>query len=558
MSEKKKINKKASAFVSSGTKKHKAALTVLLTANAIGSVCVVFIALFAKYIIDAALAKDLECFSKYLIGLAIIFAAEILLKVLTQRITTVLQGKLEIYYKSRVFSSILSRDYSAVNAYHSGELLNRLTSDVKVVSDGITNVLPNVASMLAKLIGAVAVMLYLDKTFVGLLLLAGVFCIGATQIFRKQLKTRHKDVQQSDGVLRSFLQEGLESLLVIKVFGAHDLISDKANGFQNENYKKKLKKNTITILATTGLGVFFVAGYACALAWCAVKLFKGEITAGTLTAMLQLVSQVQTPITLLAAIIPQYFSILASGERLVEIEDIKPEQARNTENVDAKALYKNLKNICFENVTFSYDRDTVIENSNLVINKGDFVAITGISGIGKSTLFKILLGVLSPDEGEVFLRADKNYYSDVKTRKLFSYVPQGNMLFSGTIRENISFINPEATDDEIMEAAKTACAAEFINELPQGLDTVIGEKGHGLSEGQVQRLAVARAVLCNAPIVLLDEATSALDEDTEEKLLNNIRSIPNTTCIIISHKSAAKKICNREIRIENKEILTVK
>jgi ATP-binding cassette subfamily B protein len=166
-----------------------------------------------------------------------------------------------------------------------------------------------------------------------------------------------------------------------------------------------------------------------------------------------------------------------------------------------------------------------------------------------------MLGVLEPEEGTVYIDADKTYYSDMKTRKLFSYVPQGNMLFSGTIRENISFIKSDATDEEIMNAAKLACADEFINELPEGLDTVIGEKGHGLSEGQVQRVAVARALLCKSDIILLDEATSALDEQTEKKLLENIRSLDGVTCIIISHKAAALDICNREIRIEDKKII---
>ena len=197
----------------------------------------------------------------------------------------------------------------------------------------------------------------------------------------------------------------------------------------------------------------------------------------------------------------------------------------------------------------------MLENADFTVNRGDFIAITGISGIGKSTLFKVMLGVLEPEQGTVYIDADRTYYSDIKTRKLFSYVPQGNMLFSGTIRDNIAFVNQDADEQQIMRAARLACAESFIKELPDGLDTVIGEKGHGLSEGQVQRIAVARALLCNSDIILLDEATSALDEQTEKQLLENIRGIQGVTCIIISHKAAALDICNREIRIEDKKII---
>ena len=537
---------------------YKSAIFSLVFSDALSSGLAVSISLFAKYIIDYALDKNEYQFKKYLLVLAVIFAVELVAKLISQRISAVLQGKLEIDYKSRIFGEILEKDYSAINSYHSGELLNRLTSDVNVISSGITSALPNFASFLTRLVVAIVIMVSLDKTFVGLLLLGGIFCIVVSLLFRKPLKSRHKAFQEAEGKLRSFLQEGLESLLVIRVFSIANKINAKALGLQKEKYKQSLRKNTITIVATTGLGMFFLIGYGFALAWCAVKLYNGSITAGSLTAMLQLVNQIQMPLTMLAAIIPSMFSILASAERLTELEAVKTETVKNTEDIDTDKLYDNLKDISFENVTFSYDRDTVLEHADLTINKGDFAAITGISGIGKSTLFKLMLGVLEPTEGEIWLEADKKYYSDIKTRKMFSYVPQGNMLFSGTIRENIAFIKTDASDEEIMKAAETACADSFINELPEGLNTVIGEKGHGLSEGQVQRLAVARAILCNAPVILLDEATSALDEATEEQLLQNIKAIPNTTCIIISHKAAAKRICNVEIRIEDKKIMNIR
>ena len=552
---KKKNFKKTNSFVMFAVKKRIPALLGLVLSDAVSSACAVSIALIAKYIINAALDRDIETFKKYLFVLAGVFILEIVLHMLSAHLKVVLNGKLVIDYKTRVFSAIFDKDYTLINTYHSGELLNRLSSDVGVVADGVSNSIPQAVSFFTRLLTAIIIMVSIDKTFVGVLLLVGVICILISLVFRKPLKTRHKAVQTALGKMRSFMQESIESMLVVKVFGIKGKINDKATELQKEHYKKRLHKNYITIIASTGLGVFFVAGYASALAWCAVKLYKGELSPGDLTAMLQLVNQIQTPLIMLAGIIPAYFNVFASAERLIELEDVKDEAVKNTGEIEFDNLSDTFKDIRFENVTFRYDRDIVLENADFTIKRGDFIAITGISGIGKSTLFKIMLGVLEPEDGAVYIDADKTYYSDIKTRKLFSYVPQGNMLFSGTIRENIAFIKPEATDEQILAAARLSCAEDFIKELPDGLDTVIGEKGHGLSEGQVQRIAVARALLCNSDIILLDEATSALDEQTERQLLENIRGIEGVTCIIISHKAAALDICNREIRIEDKKII---
>lgn len=552
---KKKDLKKTNSFIMSAVKKRIPVLLGLVLSDVVGSACAVSIALVARYIVNAALDKDHEVFIKNLIALGIIFLAEIILHMLSAHLKVVLNGKLTIDYKTRIFSKIFDKDYTIINTYHSGELLNRLSSDVSVVSDGISNSIPQFASFLTRLVTAIIIMIKIDSTFVGLLIAVGIICILISLVFRKPIKTRHKAVQKAQGKIRSFMQETIESMLVIKVFGIKDKIKSGSDELQKDHYKKRLRKNYITIIASTGLGVFFIAGYASALAWCAYRLYNGEIRAGDLTAMLQLVNQIQTPLIMLAGIIPAYFNVFASAERLIEIEEVKDEAVRNEEDVDFEALSESFKDIRFESISFKYDRDIVLENADFSVNRGDFVAITGISGIGKSTLFKIMLGVLEPETGTVYIDADKTYYSDIKTRKLFSYVPQGNMLFSGTIRDNIAFVRTDATDEQIMNAARLACADAFINELPEGLDTVIGEKGHGLSEGQVQRIAVARALLCNSDIILLDEATSALDEQTEKKLLENIRGIDGVTCIIISHKSAALEICNREIRIEDKKII---
>ena len=292
------------------------------------------------------------------------------------------------------------------------------------------------------------------------------------------------------------------------------------------------------------------------MAFGAWRILTGGMTYGDVTAMIQLVNQVQSPFASLPGIMPQYFSMIASAERLMEIDSIKEENHINECPIDVDKTYKELSEISFKNISFKYDRDVIFDNTSLTVKKGDFVAITGISGIGKSTLLKLLLGVFNAQNGCITLKTtDGEIAVDKNTRRLFSYVPQGNMVVSGTIRENLTFINDDVTEDEIAQAVEVSCAKQFIDELPRGLETVIGEKGLGLSEGQIQRLAIARSLLSKAPILLLDEATSALDEKTEKQFLTNLRQLENMTCIIVSHKKAAIEICNKNIRIKNGKII---
>lgn len=224
--------------------------------------------------------------------------------------------------------------------------------------------------------------------------------------------------------------------------------------------------------------------------------------------------------------------------------------------IDKHQLYAKMKGFEFNNVDFSYERDKVLVGANLFINKGDFVVIEGRSGVGKSTLMKLMLGVYELDGGSISIKTEnENVALDNSTRPLFAYVPQGNMLFSGTIKENVTFIKKDATDDEIERALDLSLSNEFVRTLPSGLNTVVGEHGVGLSEGQIQRIAIARAVLCDCPVILLDEATSALDEETERKVLDNLKSLREITLIIVSHKKAPAHICNRKIKIKNGKII---
>ena len=348
----------------------------------------------------------------------------------------------------------------------------------------------------------------------------------------------------------------MSNLLVVKAFSVEDKIQEQTDKLQEDNFIAKIKRRNFSIYANTGLNTVFSVGTVFAVAFGAWRILTGGMTYGDVTAMIQLVNQVQSPFASLPGIMPQYFSMIASAERLMEIDSIKEENHINECPIDVDKTYKELSEISFKNISFKYDRDVIFDNTSLTVKKGDFVAITGISGIGKSTLLKLLLGVFNAQNGCITLKTtDGEIAVDKNTRRLFSYVPQGNMVVSGTIRENLTFINDDVTEDEIAQAVEVSCAKQFIDELPRGLETVIGEKGLGLSEGQIQRLAIARSLLSKAPILLLDEATSALDEKTEKQFLTNLRQLENMTCIIVSHKKAAIEICNKNIRIKNGKII---
>lgn len=551
-------DRKTIAWIYQNSKTQLLALLALILANALFAGCGVLFALAAKGVIDGAVAGERDALIRQGLGLFTVIVLQLILRTLCRSLEVLIQGRLEMSYKHKLLGKILKKDYAHTSGYHSGELMNRLTGDITVVSEGVTGIVPELAGLLTKLVSALAVLCVFDLTFTLVFAVGGLTLFLTTKYFRKKLKHLHKSVQEKDGLLRSLMQELLESLIVIKIFGAEKAMETKAAERGQEHYRAKLRKNTVGILANAGFSFIFSIGYLYALVWGAFGLLAQTISFGTLTAILQLVGQVQTPFTALSGLFPKAYGVIASAERLIELENLPDEADRNKEEIHVPAVYSDLHSIRMKDVSFRYDRDMVLSHAGLTIEKGDFAVISGRSGIGKSTLIMLLLGIFAPTGGAIGieLNTGETLPVDKRTRKLFAYVPQNNLLLSGTIRENIAFIHTTATDETIMAAAEVSCAAKFIRTLPCGLDTVIGEKGLGLSQGQVQRLAIARAVLCGAPILLLDEATSALDENTEKKLLDNIKQMTDRTCIIISHKKGAFDLCNKEIRIENGRIKT--
>ncbi len=540
-------------WIMNNSKSQSKKIIILLLANAMFSALSIAFALFIKEIIDSAVAKNMQRLISFAVAIGLLVVLQFVFRIFTTLLTENIKARLEIEYKTSLFRNILRKKHSKIIGYHSGELMTRLTSDVSIVSEGVSTILPTIISATTRLVLAVATLILIDWSFAIAFTVAGLMVFLVLALIRGKLKHFHKRTQETDGKIRSFMQECIENILAIKVFAVNSKIEKQASDLQEKNYSIKMKRHGYGALGHAVYNFIFSAGYLFALIFGGVKILKGVLTYGSLSAILQLVNNVQVPFISLSNVVPKYYSMLASAERLIEMENVENEP--EVRLIDKERTYESLKGIVVEGVDFTYDRDSVLKDASIYINKGDFVAITGASGVGKSTLIKLLLGVYSLDNGSVYLDTEDGKIAlDNSTRRMFSYVPQGNMIFSGTLKDNIAFINSDASADEIERAINISMCKEFIDKLPQGLETMVGENGIGLSEGQVQRIAIARAILTKAPILLLDEATSALDENTEKIVLDNLKNIEGATIIIVSHKKAALEICDKNIQIKDKKI----
>ena len=505
----------------------------------------------SKNVMDIATKVTEGTLSSAFLVLVLLLVSRLIIQIATNYLNVHANFKMAVALKRHLFKTLINKDFLSVAGFHSGELLNRINTDVNEIVNGIITILPAAALFMTSIIGAFCVLYKIDSTLALIILCIGPLVAIGARLYSAKYKVMHKKCRECDGRAKSFMLEILQNLLVVKSFNCESHVLKRNDSLQIENYRLNVKKVTLSIFAHVGMFLIFNAGYYFAMAYAAYRLSLGQLTYGDVTAILALVSQIQTPFKNMSSLVPQAFSVIASVERLLDLEDLKDE------NLSGIALpadtYENTEQIIFDNVCFSYNDDSAISNINMKINKGECVVVAGESGAGKSTSLKLLLGIMTPDSGRIYLKC-KNGEIDLgkDTRSLFAYVPQGNLILSGTIRENITFSHPDAKEEDIIAAAKVAQIWDFISSLDNGLDTVLGEKGLGLSEGQTQRISIARAILHDAPILLLDESTSALDSVTEQNLLDSIRKMTDKTCIIVSHKQAAFDICDSVAYIEKR------
>lgn len=528
------------------------AIVLLTICNMGSSLLGVAFALICKNMIDFALAGDPTSFFRACIYQGIIILSMLGCTILNRHLHSKLSADMDRDIKRSLYRHLIHGDYISVCAYHSGDMINRLTNDVRIVEEGVLTVIPSVAAMITKLIAAAAALVVLDPVFTMVVAGIGVVILLISALLRKRLKAIHRQVREEDSKVSAFLQETLEKVLMVQALDVSEQMLMRADDRMEGRYRAQMRSKNVSLVSNAGLHFLLQASGFIALIWCSVGLFMGTLTPGMLTAITQLVSQLQRPFVGMSGILPRYMAMLASAERLIELEEIEMEP---TERMPLSA--DDFSVIGAQDLQFTYDRDEIFSHADFEVPTQGFTVVVGASGIGKSTLLKLMLGILHPQQGMVYAAGKQGrVVLDRKTRGCFAYVPQGNLLLSGTLRENLTVVRPEATDEEVAQAIRVSAMDEYISILPQGLDTVIGENGVGLSEGQSQRLAIARAVLGGAPILLLDECTSALDEQTEKTVLERLKALPNRSCIAVTHRPAAKEICDRVLIIEDGKILS--
>lgn len=515
--------------------------------SALSALSFVALALITKRVMDIATGDTTGSLLKSGILLFAVIAIQILLSAAQSILNAYSNGKQTIAFRNYLFGVLCRKKYADISAYHSGDILNRFTSDIDTVVTSSVNIIPNVVSIATKIVAGIGTMLFMNPYIAAAVLLCGVTFPAIGRAINKRYKYMHKECQRTEGRTRAFLQECFENIVVIKTFISEAPFIKKLDSYMDDNFRLKIKRTSISVIANISLYALFTAGYYAVLLWGAGGLSGGTLTYGTLMAFLQLISQLRAPLQNVSGILPQYYSALASAERLMELEGAAdepfPAAAERLEKI--KEDFRTLE---IKNLFFGYAGESVLRDFSFCAKRGNITAITGESGSGKSTLFKLILGLYEPQSGSITINGEIPL--DASLRGLFAYVPQGNMVLSGTVRENITMNNCAVTDEQIERAARAAEIYDYITSLPDGFETHLAERGAGLSEGQIQRISIARALLTNAPILLLDEATSALDEETETRVLANIKSMTDKTVLFITHRNTSLKVCDRIVHVE--------
>lgn len=429
-------------------------------------------------------------------------------------------------------TAVYSRDEHLLK-HHSGELLNRGMEDVTVICDGVVNALPNLVGQTARLLAAFVAVLLISPLVAGVLLVVAVLVVAATAFLRPLLRKRHKAVRNSDEKMMASLQENLQHLELIHSLDMQEETTQRFGQKVRENLRQRFKRRVMTVSSGTVLSLASQAGSGTLLIWGAAQIASDALSYGSLTAMLQLMTQFRSPVLSLSGLWSRIASLEVASERLADL--LTPIRVPKR-----KPIKSRVTTIVFENVTFSYpgDEAPVLENFSFRIPLNDWSCLTGVSGKGKTTMFKLVLGLYTPQTGSIYLQTETGRQDCSElTRQLFAYVPQDYALFSGTVLENMQMVAPNVTQEQL-RAAISVAQADFIWDMPLKEQTFVQENNAGLSKGQLQRLAIARAVLMDRPIFLLDECTSALDSQTEEAVLKGLKAL-GKQAVLVTHRPEA-------------------
>lgn len=509
----------------------------------------------AKFLIDSVVSHNKETIvlaASVAVGLAV---SQTVINAAASRISSIIGTKINAEMRSYFFGCLTSARWEEISSYHSGDLINRLEGDISSVSSGVINFFPSVFTRSFQFVGAFGIVMYYDPTMALLALLGSPLVFLTSKYMMRKIRAYNKESRKMNGEIISYGEETLQNLQTIKAFG---IAGDSAGKFKeliSEYRQLKLRHDKFSVLMTLCLSlVGLIVSYSC-YGWGVWRLWEGEITYGTMTMFIQLSGILTSSFSAMVSLAPSAVSIATSAGRIKELAEL-PKETDDDKQVVSDIIARAERNpleICGKGITFGYkdSESAVLKNAGFSMQSGETVAFTGPSGEGKTTVLRLILGLMTPSEGSLsFSCADKEAKASYSTRRLCSYVPQGNDIISGSVAENLRSVNAGATDKEIEEALKIADAWDFVSDLPEGINSDVGEHGNRFSQGQAQRIAIARALLRKSSVLLMDEATSALDSETEKRVLSNImKSTPDRICVITTHRPSMLEYCDKIYRI---------
>ena len=517
----------------------------------------------SKYLIDAVTGVRKDRILMFAILIICMTAAGIISNAVISRISARINVVVQNEIQADIFQKIIYTVWKELQSFRSGDLLNRLSNDAAQVASSVISWIPNSITKLVQFIGAFAIIFYYDPVMAGIALLSAPVTVLFSRKFMHKMRTYNNEMREMTSSLMSFQDDTFQNIQTVKALDLTNVFEKKLQGLQNRYKEKMLDYNKFTVytssfMSAVGTGVSYIC-----FGWSVYRLWSGYITTGTLLMFFQMANSLSSSFSSLIQIVPAAINAATCAGRLMAVSELEKERYLDMDQVEEiqkderKEIAIRLKNI---NISYKTGKD-IIHRGDFVAEAGEITAIIGPSGEGKTTLIRVLLGLLYPTEGSAELcnASKKSARLSAGTRSFLSYVPQGNTIFAGTVAENMRMIKKDATDEEIREALQTACAYEFVKKLPNELETVLGEKGSGLSEGQAQRLAIARALLKDAPVLILDEATSALDIETEEQVLRNIMKKDNgRTCIVTTHRPSVLSVSDHIYEIKSTKLKQLK
>ena len=511
----------------------------------------------SKYLIDIITGYQ----TSKLVTMIVIMVGSSLFSMVFSSVISRVSTKLSIYInndiQADIFDKIIDADWLSISKFTNGDILNRFNGDIGTVSSNAISWLPNIIIAIYRFAATFCVILYYDLTMAIIALASAPFLLLASRLIVRRQREHGKKVRQASSQLMTFEAEAFYNFDTIKSLGAAPQYSRKLRWWQEKFKKLSLDYNMFTIKTNIFMSLIGTLVQFAAFGYCLFLLWTGAITYGTMTLFLQERSALTTAFNNVISIIPSFLNSSVSAHRIRELVEL-PKEVHVPESSALDELVQDGFTVRMRDLSFSYvEGKRVITDSQLVARPGEIVALVGPSGEGKTTLIRLILGLIHPQQGQAVLVASdgREVEMNADTRHLFAYVPQGNTILTGTIAENLRMVKEDVTDEEIIAALKQACAWDFVSKLPNTIHSTLGERGKGLSEGQAQRIAIARAMLRDAPILLLDEATSALDVTTERQVLRSIvQNHPNKTCIVTTHRPSVLNMCQRVYRVIDTQV----